>query len=42
MQLRLFRAALDWLRAMGELVNKALEVSIEAGNIGFDQYELPR
>ena len=38
----LFRAALGRLRAMGELVNKALEVSIEAGNIGFDEYELPR
>ena len=41
-QLRLFRASLARLRAIGELVNKALEVNFRGDDVIFDQYELPR
>ena len=39
-QLRLFRGALTRLRAIGDPVNKALEVDVVGDRISFAEYEL--
>jgi predicted nuclease of predicted toxin-antitoxin system len=41
-QLRLLQAALVRLRAMRDLVNKALEMDFDGDSIIFDEYELSR
>jgi hypothetical protein len=40
-QQRLFRGALDVLVAMGEPINRVLEVDIEGDEVTFDLYDLP-
>ena len=41
-QLRLLQTALVRLRAIRDLVNKALEVDVDGDIITFDEYELSR
>jgi predicted nuclease of predicted toxin-antitoxin system len=41
-QLRLFRAALARLRAIGALLNKALEVHLRGDDVILDEYDWPR
>jgi hypothetical protein len=38
---RLFKAALDELAAVGDLVNRVLEVDLDVGDVTLDLYDLP-
>jgi predicted nuclease of predicted toxin-antitoxin system len=41
LQRRLFKAALDELAAVGDLVNRMLEVDLDGGDVTLDLYDLP-